>query len=186
MNDIANGNNEKIEGILSVIQNHQQSADALISVEVKKIQYVFFTLGADRYYAFEGDAVKEILTIGRINPVFGCPEAILGMINIRGEMESVISLHAVLGLTPPQITAQSRILIAADGRLHSGIFVDKVDDVAEIPENTVLNNVYKMEPDIARAETDFQGRHYIVLDVARIFVLVEKLCGLRDDQDDAK
>ena len=143
-------------------------------------------MGADRHYAFCGQAVKKILTIGRINPDFGCPEAVLGMINIRGAMESVISLHAVLGLTPPQVTAQSRILLAADGRLHSGIFVDKVDDVAEITENTLQDNVYKMEPDIALAETDFQGRHYIVLDVSRIFTLVEKFCGLRDEQDDGK
>lgn len=186
MNNAANGSNDKIEGILSAIRLTQQSADTLISVEAKKIQHVFFTLGSGRHYAFEGEAVKEILTIGRINPVFGCPEAILGMINIRGEMESVISLHAVLGLTPPQVTAQSRILLASDGRLHSGIFVDEVDDVAEIPENTLQNSVYKMEPDIALAEMDFQGRHYIVLDVARIFSLVEKLCGLRDEQDDGK
>ncbi len=186
MNNIVKGNHDKTEGILAAIQNPQQLANTLTSLEIKKIQHVFFSLGQNRHYAFCGDVVKEILTISKINPVFGCPEDILGIINIRGETESVISLHAVLGVAPPAISPQSRILLSSDGRIHSGIFVDTVEDVAEIPENTLEKVVYKMEPDIAVAETDFNGRHYIVLDVARIFALVEKHCGLQDDKDGGK
>ncbi len=186
MNNISKDSQNKNERILAAVQQDKQSENTSNSLEIKKIQHVFFTLEPDRYYALSGEAVKEILPIGKINPVFGCPEDILGIINIRGETESVISLHAVLGLASTQISPQSRVLIAGDGRIHSGIFVDIVEDVAEIPEDSLQKVVYKMEPDIAVAETDFNGRHYIVLDTARIFALVEKHCGLQDDTNDGK
>ena len=186
MNSISKDNQDKTERILAAVQSNKQSDNASAGLEIKQIQHVFFTLGQDRNYAFRGDVVKEILTVGKINPVFGCPEEILGIINVRGETESVISLHAVLGLAVPEISPQSRILLADDCRIHSGIFVDEVEDVAEIPEGSLQKAVYKMEPDITFEETDFNGKHYIVLDVARLFELVEKQCGLQDDNNGGK
>lgn len=72
--------------------NRRREAVPAVLVEEEKIKLVIFSLGQDRY-AFPGKDVKEILRCEKITYVPGSPPVIHGIINNRGDIESVIKLN---------------------------------------------------------------------------------------------
>ncbi len=114
----------------------RREKDRIINIEEERVKVVIFTLsGGD--YAFYGDEVKEILSHANIFYVPGTPGFIHGVINVRGEIESVINLAAFLGLPDSVKAVNSRILIAAGDEIRSGVLVESVEDVLDIPVNSV-------------------------------------------------
>jgi len=129
----------------------------------------------DGLYAFEGAAVKEILLPLEIFPIPGAPPAVPGVINNRGEIEAVISLHGLLGLPASERTARSRIVMAERGGLRSGIEVDAVVDVAQLSPSAIKPPLATLS-DAARrlvvGGTNCLDKSVVVLDVGRIFELL--------------
>src|SRR5208282_6910415 len=98
--------------------------EKIVDVEEEKVKLVIFSL-ADDYYAFNGSEVKEILLPpGDISYVPGAPDYVLGVINVRGNIESVVAINAFLSLPESKKTSRSRIAIAVKGGVRSGILVD--------------------------------------------------------------
>jgi len=140
----------------------------------EKATYVIFSLH-DGLYAFEGAAVKEILLPLEIFPIPGAPPAVPGVINNRGEIEAVISLHELLGLPARERTAHSRIVMAERGGLRSGIEVDAVVDVAQLTPGAIkppLSTLGAAARRLVVGETNCLNNSVVVLDVGRIFELL--------------
>ena len=87
----------------------------------------------EEFYGLPASAVESIVPVEQITYVPGTPPWILGVVNVRGEIESVLDLKAVLGLGQAEITPESRVLIAQEGDLRSGLLVDRVIDIAYVP-----------------------------------------------------
>lgn len=139
-----------------------------------KIKLVFFTL-LNHYYAFHGDDVKEILPWGKITYVPGSPDFILGIINVRGDIESVLDIGKLMGLPRREATSTSRIIIAAKDNIHSGILVDSVADGIDVPQHTIQPPLLNVQPslrDFITGETNYSDTSAIVLDVGKIFTKI--------------
>ncbi len=142
--------------------------DRIVDVNDARITAVIFTLD-DSYYAFNGEDISEILPFTKINFVPGCPDFILGLVNIRGDIESVLSLHALLGIVKPDISKKSRIVIAGKGRGRSGILVDSVEDVIDIRESSFNTSLYTHEKEFVVGETFYQDKYVAIIDVEKLF-----------------
>jgi purine-binding chemotaxis protein CheW len=55
--------------------------------------------------------VQEVLRYTEIAPVPGAPNYVMGIINLRGNVVTVIDTRARFGLPPSEITDNSRIVI---------------------------------------------------------------------------
>ena len=119
-----------------IVEQRRQTVDLAAQVDEKTIRVVFFTLG-ELLYAIEGAAIREILPLCPVAFVPGCPSSMLGIINVRGDLESVISLGQLLGMTESPPSRYSSILLAEAGGMRSGLTVDAIFDVAEVPESAV-------------------------------------------------
>lgn len=114
----------------------KQAASQIVEVDAPLIQLVIFQLG-EGYFAFHGHTVKEVLgTDVPVNFVPGMPDSVEGIINLRGDVESVIRLHPLLQIPPLAIEQQtgSRILMCQAADISTGIRIDALHDVADIPE----------------------------------------------------
>jgi purine-binding chemotaxis protein CheW len=143
-------------------------------LEELKRTYVIFSLH-DGLYAFEGAAVTEILLPLEVFPIPGAPPAVPGVINNRGEIEAVISLHGLLGLPASQRTARSRIVMAEQDGVRSGIEVDSVVDVAQLSPGSIKPPLATLTDDARQlviGETTSQDRSVVLLDIGRIFELL--------------
>ena len=95
------------------------------------IQSVTFRLGAE-LYGINVLRVQEILRVTDITPVPDAPGYVLGIINLRGSVVTVIDARIRLGLPAVETTDLSRIIII-EGSLYSvGVLVDSVGDVTDV------------------------------------------------------
>jgi purine-binding chemotaxis protein CheW len=92
-----------------------------------------FLLGVDIDY------VQEISRQVELTPVPGAPESICGVINLRGDVVTVLNLHHLLGAKPLAPGASWCNLILSFGTERVGICVDRVSDICTVPENGIVD-----------------------------------------------
>jgi purine-binding chemotaxis protein CheW len=145
--------------------------EKIVDVEEETIKVVIFSL-LNETYAFNGPEVKEILPLLPVYYVPGSPDFIPGVINVRGDIESVININRLLGLPDSKPSPKSRIAIVDIGGLRSGIIVDVVEEVIDIPASFVkppLSTLNKTVREYVAGELMFQDRTVTILDMGKIF-----------------
>lgn len=95
------------------------------------LRWVTFQLDKEMY-GVNVMQVREVLRYSDIAPVPGAPAYVLGIINLRGNVVSVIDTRMRFGLPPAEITDNTRIMIIESERQTVGILVDSVAEVADI------------------------------------------------------
>ena len=145
MDNEVSGRSDQILDLATQRRREKQVVD----VEVEKTLLVIFQLGglspsktaspetSGGLYGLPASSVESIVSVEEITYVPGTPPWILGVVNVRGEIESVLDLKAILGLGKAEIRPESRLLIAQDGELRSGLLVDQVVDIAEVSSATI-------------------------------------------------
>jgi purine-binding chemotaxis protein CheW len=98
-------------------------------------QIVVFRLG-DQEFGLEIAQVKEILNLVEITPMPNVPEAVAGMINVRGKIIPVVDLHKYLGLPPIVLGPTSRIIVVDTNGAMIGLQVDAATDVLRIARDS--------------------------------------------------
>lgn len=97
---------------------------------VEMLEVVIFKLGNEEY-AFSIEEVAEIIDMTPVTPVANAAEMVDGIINIRGQIVTIGSLHKRLGISIPTHGDQKIIIChAPKGRI--GFFVNTVSDVLSI------------------------------------------------------
>ncbi|NRA70746.1 MAG: chemotaxis protein CheW [Gammaproteobacteria bacterium] len=103
----------------------------LVSNEVDSdevLQWVTFRL-ENETYGVNVMQVQEVLRYSEIAPVPGAPSYVLGIINLRGSVVTVIDTRARFGLLPDEITDNTRVVIIESDKQVIGILVDSVAEV---------------------------------------------------------
>lgn len=98
--------------------------------------FVTFGLGGETY-AIDVLQVQEVLKVPEIAPVPGAPDFILGIINLRGNVVTVIDARARMGLPSKAPDATSRIVIIDVGDQNVGVLVDSVAEVIQIAADAI-------------------------------------------------
>lgn len=94
----------------------------------KVLQWVTFNLGEETY-GVNVMQVREVLRYSEIAPVPGAPSYVLGIINLRGNVVTVIDTRSRFGLYPSDVTDNTRIVIIETEQQVIGILVDSVAEV---------------------------------------------------------
>jgi purine-binding chemotaxis protein CheW len=110
-------------------------AEAVVDVDEPTQQLVLFRLNGQPF-ALPGSAVSEILSSDQ--PVYyvpGLPASTEGVLHLRGKIESVISLHRLLGLPAPEGDSKGMILLVSAAGITSGVRIEQLDDVSEVTQS---------------------------------------------------
>jgi purine-binding chemotaxis protein CheW len=99
-------------------------------------QWVTFRLG-DEIYGIDVLQVQEVLRITEISPVPGAPHYVLGIINLRGNVVTVIDARNRFGLPPKETDDASRIIVVDAFDKVVGLLVDNVSEVAYVPNSQI-------------------------------------------------
>ncbi len=100
------------------------------------IQLVTFRL-KDETYGINVMQVQEVLRVSEIAPVPGAPAYVLGMVNLRGNVVTVIDARIRFGLTITTPDDASRIVIIESDQQVVGILVDSVAEVVELRQSQI-------------------------------------------------
>ncbi|MGL4752960.1 MAG: chemotaxis protein CheW [Aeromonadaceae bacterium] len=96
--------------------------------EDEVLQWVTFQLDRETY-GINVMQVQEVLRYTEIAPVPGAPDYVLGIINLRGNVVTVIDTRQRFGLEPAEVSDNSRIVIIEAEKQVVGILVDSVAEV---------------------------------------------------------
>jgi purine-binding chemotaxis protein CheW len=110
-----------------------------------------FFLG-EAAFGLDTAQVQEVVRVGHITPVHHAPGFVLGVMNLRGRIATVIDLGAKLELAHTDIDGDSRIFIVEWQDEQIGLLVDRVADAV-----TVDRAALKPAPENVRG---IQGRQF--------------------------
>ena len=112
-------------------------------VEVRKeqsndevLQWVTFQL-EEETYGINVMQVREVLRYSEIAPVPGAPDYVLGIINLRGNVVTVIDTRSRFGLLGGEITDNTRIIVIESEHQVIGILVDSVAEVVYLRSSEI-------------------------------------------------
>ena len=92
---------------------------------------MIFRMGKEKY-GLDMEHLKKVMWAENITRIPGLPPHILGIINIRGEIISVVDMKMLLGL-PHETAEKPSIMITSDQGMETGLLVDSVDGIIDLP-----------------------------------------------------
>ncbi|MEJ2573770.1 MAG: chemotaxis protein CheW [Gammaproteobacteria bacterium] len=110
-------------------------------------QWVTFRLGEEKY-GIDVLQVQEVLRVTEISPVPGAPDYVLGIINLRGNVVTVVDARSRFGLPPQDADDASRIIVVDAFEKVVGLLVDNVSEVVYVP-----NSQIEMAPNVGTDES---------------------------------
>jgi purine-binding chemotaxis protein CheW len=103
---------------------------------VKSAHLVCFRIGKETF-GVDIFAVREIVRVPEITTVPGAPDFVLGVINLRGGIISVVDLGRQLGFSNTEITSSSRILVIHLDGVSVGFLVDTATSVIKVGSDAI-------------------------------------------------
>lgn len=141
-----------------------------------KFELLLFRLGGDakgehsELYGINVFKIREIVPMPSVTQIANAVPNMLGVVNIRGQIISVIDLPAVIGCTPQ--TGLNILLVTEFARTTQAFAVESVEDIVRLNWSQVLSaeasTMGSMVTSIARLEEDDNTRLVQVLDVETI------------------
>lgn len=158
-------------GLDKVLSLRRDASAKIVNVDEPIIKLVIFELD-DEWFAFPGDAIQEIMPAMEVYFVPGCPPSLEGVINVRGNIESVIRLAELLGKPAASPASTSSILCGQGSGMHSGIRVDRVVDVLDAVQSAIQAPPTTLPEHMRRIVSGLiqhQDTPVVILDLNRIF-----------------
>lgn len=149
--------------------------EELDQAESPTTQWVTFRLG-DEEYGIDVMQVQEVLPPSEIAPVPGAPSFVLGIINLRGKVVTVIDTRLRFGLEQREADNKSRIIVMEVGESVAGILVDGVDEVASVRADEI-----ETAPNVANEESA-RYIHGVVSRDDGLLILVDASKLLTEDE----
>ncbi len=100
------------------------------------LRWVTFRLENEKY-GINVMQVQEVLRITEIAPVPGAPSYVLGIINLRGNVVTVIDTRSRFGLASVETDDSSRVVIIESEDQVVGILVDSVAEVVDLQPSEI-------------------------------------------------
>ena len=125
------------------------------------------------FYVGEALCGMDILKVQEINKLIEmtrvpqAPEYVLGILNLRGEIVTIIDLGKKLGLKSTEVNHKTRNIIVNSNGEHIGLMVEQISDVIQVEWE-------KVEPPPANI-SDVQGKYF-----TGVFKTADRLIGILD------
>lgn len=131
------------------------------------IEVVEFLLAYEKY-GIESSYVREIYPLRELTPVPCTPPFVLGIINVRGQIVSVIDLKKFFDLPERGLTDMNKVIIVHNDKMEFGILADSILGVRPILREEIQPSL----PTLTGIREEYlQGvtkEPLVVLDAARI------------------
>jgi len=119
----------------------KQRAKKLAAKEIQKVvsetsEFTLFSLAGETY-AFESTIINEVYPLKNLTPVPNTPSFIIGIVNIRGKIISVMDIKIFLRLPSKGFTDLTRVIVISSGEIKIGILAEEVTETIVIELNKI-------------------------------------------------
>lgn len=128
------------------------------------VRVVVFQVG-DLACAMLASQAREILAPLPTTRIPGAPDTVIGLVNVRGSLLTVVDGHRLLE-RPPLPEHEGALLVVDVGTRRLGLAVGRVDDLFEVPaaQLEAREALPGVDARLVKAIGRRDGRHFVVLD----------------------
>jgi purine-binding chemotaxis protein CheW len=126
----------------------------------------------DEYFGLDLELVQEFTDISNLTPVPCCPKHIVGNMNLRGEIVTLVDIRNVLNLPTPAIGLGAQAVVIQVDDIVAGLPVERVSEMVSVnhddltPLPTVLSDFGEQ---YIRGTAFFEEKMLKILDLPKIF-----------------
>ena len=107
-----------------------------IDEDTQKDKYLSFRMGVEDY-GIEIRHIIEIIVLQEITKVPDMPDFIIGVINLRGNVISVMDIRKRFNLESREYDERTCIIVVQINEISVGLIVDTVNEVIDLPEKQI-------------------------------------------------
>ena len=89
-------------------------------------------------YCIDSSCIAEVLPLKDITPIPGTPSFVLGVMNVRGKIISVIDLKSFLHLKEIGIMESNKVMVVKSQEIEFGILTDAIEGTRQIYLNSLI------------------------------------------------
>jgi purine-binding chemotaxis protein CheW len=115
--------------------------------------------------------VQEVIRITDITPVYHAPDHIVGIMNLRGKIVTIIDLSKKFELPQSGMTTDSRIVIVQWNDEYVGILVDRIFDVIYVNRSALMpppSNIHEIQGRFFDGVFNAEGRLIAIINVEKV------------------
>jgi purine-binding chemotaxis protein CheW len=135
--------------------------------EEDRLEVIEFVLAGEKY-AVESSFVREVYQFREFTPIPGAPSFVLGLINVRGQIVSVVDLKKLFDLSEKGLAELRKTILISDGEMEFGLLADTVLGLRQI----LLRDLQATLPTLTGVRTELlkgvTPARVAVLDAARL------------------
>jgi purine-binding chemotaxis protein CheW len=109
-------------------------------VREENLEVVEFLLSQERY-GFELQYIREVYPLKDFTPIPCTPAFVLGVINVRGQILSIIDMGRFFDLPQEGITNLNKVIILRSDDMEFGILADEISGVRMIPVSEIQQSL---------------------------------------------
>lgn len=125
--------------MINALEKRKQDQQSRKAQQEEVVYHQWATFRVDNeLYGIDVMQVKEVLRFSKITPVPGADISILGIINLRGNVVTVIDTRQMFHMPQVEPDDDTRIIVVEFNEQEViGLVVDSVDEVVNLPQNEV-------------------------------------------------
>lgn len=123
---------------------------------------------AHETYAIETGFVREVYPMMELTPLPCTPAFVFGLINIRGQILTVMDMKKFFDLPERGITNLNRVIVVRKDAMELGILADEIIGIRSIPASELQPPLSIMTGIYADYLKGITGERIIVLDMERL------------------
>ncbi len=130
-------------------------------------QVVEFILAYEKY-ALETAFISEVYPLKELTPLPCTPEFVLGIVNVRGKILSVVDIKKLFGLPAKGLTDLNKLLIVHAASMEIGILADQIVGIRSISPLEVMTSLPTLTGIRAEYLRGVTRDRVVILDVKRL------------------
>jgi len=138
-------------------------------------RFLEFSLGLEDY-AIPLLSVREVISVPETTPIPKAPPHFLGIMNLRGQVISVVDLRTKLKIKPKENNHEESVIIVDINGMNLGIVVDSINKVLAFTTEEV-NDVPEIE---SQVNAEYIKGVYRKEDALTVLLDVAKVLDLKD------
>lgn len=154
---------ERINAILRNRAKILGREPAETDTERKFLELITFRL-ADEIYAIELRFIREVYPLKELTPVPCTPPFVIGIVNIRGQIISVIDLKEFFRLPGKTIGERDKLIVIHDEQMEFGIQADSILGACRLAESELQESLPTLDGIREEFLKGVTGDYLIVLD----------------------
>lgn len=133
----------------------------------QRIEVLEFLLAYEKY-GIESSYVREVYPLKELTPLPGTPPFVVGIINVRGQIVSVIDIKKFFDLPEKGLTDLNKVIILRNEEMEFGILADLILGVSSVS----LSDMQPTLPTLTGIREEYlkgiTGERLVILDAGKL------------------